>query len=95
MAIEFRCGQCGKLLRTGDDTAGRIAQCPECGSQTPIPLPIRPEPAAPLDAEMQRNRHAEPAAFSLLRADGYGFFSDSADPLTGLPIPRCATLRSA
>jgi hypothetical protein len=52
MAIEFRCGQCGKLLRTGDDTAGRMAQCPECGSQTPIPLPAQPEPAAPLDVEI-------------------------------------------
>ncbi|MCC6127076.1 MAG: zinc ribbon domain-containing protein [Pirellulales bacterium] len=52
MAIEFRCGQCGKLLRTGDDTAGRMAQCPECGSQSPIPFPAPPEPAAPLDVEI-------------------------------------------
>jgi hypothetical protein len=43
MAIEFRCGQCGRLLRTGDDTAGRMAQCPECGSQTPVPVPPEPE----------------------------------------------------
>ena len=32
MPIEFRCRQCGKLLRTGDDTAGRQAQCPGCGA---------------------------------------------------------------
>lgn len=38
MAIEFRCNQCGKLLRTADETAGRMAQCPHCGSQTPIPF---------------------------------------------------------
>ena len=38
MAIEFRCGQCGRLLRTGDDTAGRMAQCPVCGTQTPVPV---------------------------------------------------------
>jgi hypothetical protein len=37
MAIEFRCTQCGRLLRTGDETAGRHAQCPECGSISPIP----------------------------------------------------------
>ncbi len=30
MPIEFRCLQCGKLLRTGDDTAGKQAKCPEC-----------------------------------------------------------------
>ncbi len=37
MPIEFRCTQCGKLLRTGDDTAGMQARCPECGSVMPIP----------------------------------------------------------
>jgi phage FluMu protein Com len=37
MAIEFRCTQCNKLLRTGDDTAGQRAQCPGCGAITEIP----------------------------------------------------------
>lgn len=37
MAIEFRCTQCGKLLRTGDDTAGKQAQCPGCGTIMTIP----------------------------------------------------------
>jgi phage FluMu protein Com len=37
MPIEFRCSRCGKLLRTDDDTAGRMAQCPECGGQTQVP----------------------------------------------------------
>jgi hypothetical protein len=37
MAIEFRCANCGKLLRVGDDAAGRNAQCPECGGLTPVP----------------------------------------------------------
>jgi hypothetical protein len=37
MAIEFRCPQCGKLLRTGDDTAGRQAQCPSCGVICTVP----------------------------------------------------------
>jgi hypothetical protein len=57
MAIEFRCGQCGRLLRTGEDTAGRMAQCPECGSQTPIPFPaeqaaVTPSEVAPPTAEV-------------------------------------------
>lgn len=38
MPIEFRCGQCGKLLRTGDETAGKQAKCPSCGTVQPIPL---------------------------------------------------------
>jgi phage FluMu protein Com len=37
MAIEFRCTQCDKLLRTGDDTAGKQAKCPECGTVMTIP----------------------------------------------------------
>lgn len=44
MPIEFRCSQCGKLLRTGDDTAGRQAQCPECGSLSTIPGPSSASP---------------------------------------------------
>jgi len=37
MAIEFRCTECNKLLRTGDDTAGKQAKCPECGAVVNIP----------------------------------------------------------
>lgn len=37
MPIEFRCTQCNKLLRTADDTAGKQAQCPECGAVVTIP----------------------------------------------------------
>jgi len=55
MAIEFRCGPCGRLLRTGDDTAGKQAQCPECGALTRVPAPAQPParsapPLAPLEA---------------------------------------------
>ena len=37
MAIEFRCGQCNNLLRTEDDTAGKQAQCPQCGAIATVP----------------------------------------------------------
>jgi hypothetical protein len=37
MAIEFRCSECGKLLRTDDGTVGRQAQCPECGTVSTVP----------------------------------------------------------
>lgn len=39
MPIEFRCSQCGRLLRTGDDTAGQQAQCPECDAIGTVPTP--------------------------------------------------------
>jgi phage FluMu protein Com len=42
MAIEFRCTKCNKLLRTGDDTAGKHAKCPECGEILVVPSPGTP-----------------------------------------------------
>ena len=44
MPIEFRCSECNRLLRTGDDTAGRQAKCPECGTIMTIPSPAQPTP---------------------------------------------------
>ncbi|HVX60483.1 MAG TPA: YIP1 family protein [Pirellulales bacterium] len=37
MPIEFRCNQCSKLLRVGDETAGKQAKCPSCGTVQTIP----------------------------------------------------------
>lgn len=37
MAIDFRCTQCGRMLRVPDETAGRQAQCPACQAVLPIP----------------------------------------------------------
>jgi phage FluMu protein Com len=37
MSIEFRCSRCGKLLRTENDTVGRMAQCPQCSALTQVP----------------------------------------------------------
>ncbi len=49
MPIEFRCSQCGKLLRTDDGTVGRQAQCPECGAVSTVPasstVPNEPSPS--------------------------------------------------
>jgi hypothetical protein len=37
MPIEFRCTQCDRLLRTGDDAAGKQAICPGCGQVLTVP----------------------------------------------------------
>ena len=37
MAVEFGCGDCGKLLSVPDDSAGKNARCPDCGSIQGIP----------------------------------------------------------
>ncbi|MEX1097081.1 MAG: DUF4190 domain-containing protein [Planctomycetales bacterium] len=39
MTIEFRCPACDKLLRTADDKAGLVANCPDCGELVDIPSP--------------------------------------------------------
>ena len=45
MSIEFRCTQCNRLLRTEDDTTGKKAKCPECGTILTIPAPGPPPDA--------------------------------------------------
>jgi len=47
MPIEFRCTQCGKLLRTADHTAGKQAKCPGCG--TLLTIPASSAPAGPAE----------------------------------------------
>lgn len=47
MTIDFRCVQCGKLLRTPAEAAGKQAQCPSCGAIQPIPVASDPGPAQP------------------------------------------------
>jgi hypothetical protein len=37
MPIEFRCPQCQRLLRVGDDAVGKQAKCPACGTLAQVP----------------------------------------------------------
>ena len=65
MPIEFRCVQCGKLLRTEDGTEGRQAQCPACGSLCAVPsreqpLPPPAETFEAFEPGQQRHPTAEP-----------------------------------
>ncbi len=50
MPIEFRCTKCSKLLRTPDETGGKQARCPQCGTILSIPVgrPAAAEPAPAL-----------------------------------------------
>jgi phage FluMu protein Com len=48
VAIQFHCTQCGKLLQTGDQTAGKQARCPECGGL--MTIPAGPQAPAPADS---------------------------------------------
>lgn len=61
MTIEFQCPGCEKLLRVPDESAGKQAQCPECGTVSQIP---GLEPAAP--AQVRDNPFESPMAESPL-----------------------------
>lgn len=49
MPIEFRCPQCGKLLRTPDASAGKKGKCPHCQSVNDIPLASTAPQEKPID----------------------------------------------
>lgn len=44
MPIEFRCPNCSSMLRTPDESAGKKAKCPQCG--TVADVPTEPAPGA-------------------------------------------------
>lgn len=47
MAIEFRCPTCQKLLRVGDDAAGKQAKCPGCATAVTVPSASAAPPPVP------------------------------------------------
>ncbi|MFH1746457.1 MAG: hypothetical protein ABIG44_05365 [Planctomycetota bacterium] len=60
MAIEFHCDHCGKMIRAGDEHAGKRGQCPHCHNSVYIPTPsdqIEILDLAPLDqSDEERQR---------------------------------------
>ena len=45
MPIQFQCGNCQSSLSTPDDSAGKSAECPNCGGVVPIPVkPLNESP---------------------------------------------------
>jgi phage FluMu protein Com len=62
MAIEFHCTGCGRLLRTGDDTAGKRAKCPQCGTVVTIPAAAPSSPPSPPPTADSVNPYQSPQA---------------------------------
>lgn len=59
MAIEFHCDHCGKMVRTGDEHAGKRGKCPHCQNSVYIPMPsdqIEPLALSPVDETDERHR---------------------------------------
>jgi len=48
MSIEFRCSQCGQLLRVPADSAGKHARCPKCQALMAVPQADANAPSSPV-----------------------------------------------
>ena len=59
MSIRAECSGCGKVVKAGDDWAGKVGKCPACGtgisffaaSAPPVPPPLPTRPFAASTAE--------------------------------------------
>lgn len=77
VAIEFRCRTCGKLLRTGEENAGRPAACPACGDAVRVPTSADGStiaddtvPADVSPTELRPHRRMQPHRGGLILAFG-------------------------
>jgi hypothetical protein len=52
MAIEFKCPACGEQLRVANEHAGKIARCPQCQAETPVPWASSTTPPPPSAADL-------------------------------------------
>lgn len=67
MPITFGCPGCGKTLRVGDENAGKLARCPDCGAVATIPAagsPTAPTPSSPFSSSSPTASIPEPAPSS-------------------------------
>ena len=71
MPIEFRCHSCSKLLRTPDESAGKKAKCPQCGTIVDVP------------ASATSGGQAAPPATDRPSAQAPGSGLDSSNPFGG------------
>ena len=73
MSIEFHCPQCRQLLRVADETEGKTARCPACGTYSRVPgratgvageSPFQASNLPPIDAETAENPYAPPSTYA-------------------------------
>ncbi len=82
MPIEFRCTQCAKLLRTGDDTAGKKARCPGCQTILTVPSGEQPPPRQAPPPQPESGAGENPFASGYA---GQGYASQGPQPDSGNP----------
>ena len=64
MSIDFRCGNCGKVLRVKDEMAGHAGKCPACGLSVTVPSAppfSQPEPEHEVLAASTEDPDSQPS----------------------------------
>lgn len=91
MAIESNCQGCGRLLRVGDEHAGKLARCPHCQTIYTVPSgSSASRPSSPF-AETAAYPPAASASFPSPASDPKGggrWTMKTPDGLTFGPVPR-------
>lgn len=65
MSIEFRCDECQYLLRTGEDSVGKKARCPQCGNIQIVAAdrndssPVEPQVETPFQVTLTPEPHQQ------------------------------------
>src|SRR5688500_12080986 len=93
MSIEFRCSQCGQMLRVAETSAGKNARCPGCKTVMVIPAagslasrelpaltPFAPTPAAPPPAAVPQPPPPAKPVFPSAQDDLFEFLKQATTP---------------
>jgi len=88
MPIEFRCSACSRLLRTPDESAGKKAKCPQCGTIVDVPSSSA-APGTPV-GDIARSPFADPQAEKAapLAPPDAGPVNPYAPPVTDEPLSK-------
>ncbi|MEC8344418.1 MAG: hypothetical protein VXZ63_04695 [Planctomycetota bacterium] len=93
MPIEFTCSECGKTLRTPDDSGGKNGRCPDCGSIMVIPAKGGVHPSSPASQKQPTQKSATESTAEMSDPLGPGASPSPRNPL-GVHAPSKLPLAS-
>ena len=93
MPIEFTCSECGKTLRTPDDSGGKNGRCPDCGSIMVIPAKGGVHPSSPASQKQPTQKSATESTAEMSDPLGPGASPGPRNPL-GVHAPSKLPLAS-
>ena len=93
MPIEFTCSECGKTLRTPNDSGGKNGRCPDCGSIMVIPAKGGVHPSSPASQKQPTQKSATESTAKMSDPLGPGASPGPRNPL-GVHAPSKLPLAS-